>query len=425
MIGNAAVVIFGAVVGTYVTAHTVRFEAPGTPLELAFVFAAIGALLSVTMNWVVLKLALRPLDGITRTVEEVRKGSLRARVERDPFSDPQIETLRETLNAMLDQLDEHGERLRALSSQIIKAQEEERLRIARELHDETAQALASLLVRQRVAERSPDAASLQRTMADLRALTSEALEGVRRMALELRPTMLDDLGLVAAVEAFARQFSQRTGIPVEVRMARRPERLPPEVELSRSGSSRRRSRTWPATAAPAGPKSASEPAPAWSPSALPTTATASSWRPPWTAASAAWGCSACASARPWSAAGSAWTRRRVAAPRSAWRSRRRPRPGQRPSPTAPGTRPRPRPDCTAGLTGTHPDASPDHRCPEPGRRHGPLSTPGAEAGDLLGHPPGSAAILAAPVSNRGGQDGRAPRGSSSWHRSQNGHLVVH
>jgi signal transduction histidine kinase len=51
------------------------------------------------------------------------------------------------------------------------------------------------------------------------------------MALELRPTMLDDLGLVAAVEAFARQFSHRTGIPVDVRMTRRPERLPPEVEL--------------------------------------------------------------------------------------------------------------------------------------------------------------------------------------------------
>lgn len=231
MIGNAGVVIFGAVVGTYVTAHTVRYETAGTPLELVFVFAAIGALLSVAVNWVVLKLALRPLDGITRTIAAVRKGSLRARAERDPFSDPQIETLRETLNAMLDQLDEHGARLRALSSQIIKAQEEERLRIARELHDETAQALASLLVRQRVAERSPDHESLQRTMADLRVLTSEALEGVRRMALELRPTMLDDLGLVAAVEAFARQFSHRTGIPVDVRMSRRPERLPPEVEL--------------------------------------------------------------------------------------------------------------------------------------------------------------------------------------------------
>ncbi|MCC7370899.1 MAG: sensor histidine kinase [Chloroflexi bacterium] len=231
MVGNAGVVIFGAVVGTYVTTHTVRSESAGTPLELAFVFAAIGALLSVMVNWIVLKLALRPLDGITRTVEKVRKGNLRARVERDPFSDPQIETLRETMNAMLDRLDEHGARLRALSSQIINAQEEERLRISRELHDETAQALASLLVRQRVAERSPDPESLQRTMADLRVLTSEALEGVRRMALELRPTMLDDLGLVAAVEAFARQFSHRTGIPVDVRMTRRPERLPPDVEL--------------------------------------------------------------------------------------------------------------------------------------------------------------------------------------------------
>lgn len=231
IVGNAAVVLFGAVVGTYMTTYAVRMDRTDSPVELVFMFAAIGAALSVAVNWVVLKAALQPLNVITRTVEEVRKGNLRARAEPHPFTDPQIETLRETLNAMLDRLDEHGARLRALSSQIIKAQEEERLRISRELHDETAQALASLLVRQRLVERSTDAEALHRTMADLRALTSETLEGVRRMALELRPTMLDDLGLVAAVEAFARQFSQRTGIPVDVRMTRRPERLPPEVEL--------------------------------------------------------------------------------------------------------------------------------------------------------------------------------------------------
>jgi two-component system, NarL family, sensor histidine kinase UhpB len=231
MIGNCLIVILGAIVGTLVTARAVQGEIDERPIELVFVFAAIGAALSVAVNFLVLKAALRPLDGIARTVEEVRKGNLRARAEPDPFSDPQLETLRETLNAMLDRLDEDGERLRALSTQIMNAQEEERLRIARELHDETAQALASLLVRQRVAERSQDPETLQRTMADLRALTSEALEGVRRMALELRPTMLDDLGLVAALDAYARQFAQRTGIPVEVRATGRPERLPPETEL--------------------------------------------------------------------------------------------------------------------------------------------------------------------------------------------------
>jgi len=68
-------------------------------------------------------------------------------------------------------------------------------------------------------------------MADMRAVTSEALEGVRRMALELRPTMLDDLGLVAALDAYARQFTQRTHIQVELRATGRPDRLPPEVEL--------------------------------------------------------------------------------------------------------------------------------------------------------------------------------------------------
>jgi two-component system sensor histidine kinase UhpB len=231
LVGNCLIVFLGAVFGTLLTAQTVRATPDDSHVELVVVFAMIGAALSVAVNFVVLKAALRPLDVIARTVEEVRKGNLLARAERDPFSDPQLENLRETLNAMLDRLDEHGTRLRAMSSQIITAQEEERLRIARELHDETAQALASLLVRQRVAERSQDPEALQRTMADLRALTSDALEGVRRMALELRPTMLDDLGLVAALDACARQFSQRTGLPVEFRAIGRPERLPPEVEL--------------------------------------------------------------------------------------------------------------------------------------------------------------------------------------------------
>ncbi len=231
LVANCAIVFLGALFGTLLTAQTARGTPDNSYLELVFVFAAIGAGLSVVVNFVVLKVALRPLDCITRTVEEVRRGNLRARAERDPFSDPQMENLRETLNAMLDRLDEHGARLRAMSSQIINAQEEERLRIAHELHDETAQALASLLVRQRIVERSRDPETLQRTMADLRALTSDALEGVRRMALELRPTTLDDLGLVAALDACARQFSQRTGLAAEFRATGRPERLRPEAEL--------------------------------------------------------------------------------------------------------------------------------------------------------------------------------------------------
>ena len=235
LVANCAIVFLGALFGTLLTARTVRADPGEGHYELVFIFAAIGAGLSVVVNFAVLKIALRPLDGLTRTVEAVRKGNLRARAARDPFSDPQIENLRETLNAMLDRLDEHGARLRALSSQIITAQEQERLRIARELHDETAQTLASVLVRQRVAERTQDPEALRRAMADLRALTSDALEGVRRMALELRPTMLDDLGLVAALEAYARQVSQRAGPIIEFEaadgLADGSFRLPPEVEL--------------------------------------------------------------------------------------------------------------------------------------------------------------------------------------------------
>jgi two-component system sensor histidine kinase UhpB len=139
---------------------------------------------------------------------------------------------------VLDRLDEllvkaqrYQVRLRQMSSQVLTAQEEERKRIARELHDDTAQALTSVLVRLRLLERS--AAGDERLRAgitELRDLTGETLEGVRRMAIDLRPPMLDDLGLEAALQAFVQDFSHRWPVKAKFTSSRLG-RLPPEVEL--------------------------------------------------------------------------------------------------------------------------------------------------------------------------------------------------
>jgi two-component system sensor histidine kinase UhpB len=231
LVANGLIVLVGALAGTLLTAHIIRLHPEGSGAELVVLFGIAGFALSVAVNWVVLRVALRPLESIIHTVEQVRLGNFDARAESGLITDPQIETLRETINDTLNRLAQDRARVRAMSSQIITAQEEERLRIARELHDETAQALASLLVRQRVAERSADTETLHRTMTDLRALTSDALEGVRRLAFELRPTTLDDLGLVAALDASARQFAHRTGLQVDVRSACGVNRLPKETEL--------------------------------------------------------------------------------------------------------------------------------------------------------------------------------------------------
>ena len=101
-------------------------------------------------------------------------------------------------------------------NQVIAAQEEERKRIARELHDSTGQSLSSLLLGLRRLEEAADLESLRERVADLREIVSASLEEVRRMAWELRPSALDDLGLVAALKRYAADYRERNGIEVDL-----------------------------------------------------------------------------------------------------------------------------------------------------------------------------------------------------------------
>lgn len=127
---------------------------------------------------------------------------------------------------------EYHTRIQEMSSQVLTAHEAERKRIARELHDDTAQALTSILVRLRLLERTAGDAEILNNVEELRELTLSALDSVRRMAMDLRPAALDDLGLVPALQAYAERFSETWPTKVIVRVTdglRR--RLPPDVEL--------------------------------------------------------------------------------------------------------------------------------------------------------------------------------------------------
>lgn len=128
-------------------------------------------------------------------------------------------------------LAEANAQLQRLTSQVIDAQEEERRRISRELHDDTAQALTSVLLRMRLLARQPVPDHVREGLIEALEMTATALDGVRRMAIDLRPSTLDDLGLGPAVESYARAFSERTGIAVKVRVHANGERLPRDREL--------------------------------------------------------------------------------------------------------------------------------------------------------------------------------------------------
>jgi PAS domain S-box-containing protein len=120
-----------------------------------------------------------------------------------------------------------------LLEQVITAQEEEQRRIARELHDETGQALTSLLVGLRTLEEAPSLEASREHARELRRVTGETLEEVRRLARGLRPSALDELGLVAAVEQYALDYTQARGMSVDVRVRGfGPERLPEAIETA-------------------------------------------------------------------------------------------------------------------------------------------------------------------------------------------------
>ncbi len=145
LLGNCLVVVLGAGLGTFLTVQFARFEPDASPLWLVGSFMLVGTGLSLLVNYAVLKAAFQPLQALERTVLQVRRGNLSARAPIEASRDPLLQAFTVTLNAMLDTLERDRQQLQALSSQVIDAQEAERKRIARELHDETAQTLTSLV----------------------------------------------------------------------------------------------------------------------------------------------------------------------------------------------------------------------------------------------------------------------------------------
>jgi signal transduction histidine kinase len=116
---------------------------------------------------------------------------------------------------------------------VVTAQELERRRLARELHDETGQALTSILLGLRGLEDVRDEAALRTAVSEVRELVRSTLQDVRRLAVELRPKALDDFGLVAALERLTENFAEQTGMAIEfVPNLHGDGRFPPEVETA-------------------------------------------------------------------------------------------------------------------------------------------------------------------------------------------------
>jgi PAS domain S-box-containing protein len=133
------------------------------------------------------------------------------------------------------------ENLRFYLSQVLKAQEAERVRIARELHDDTAQALTGLSRRLDMLvdtlassgnQMPQEPQEIARRLEELREQSDGILEGVRRFSRDLRPSVLDDLGLLPALKWLATALEEQHGIAANIRVLGEQHRLPDEVELA-------------------------------------------------------------------------------------------------------------------------------------------------------------------------------------------------
>ena len=172
-----------------------------------------GILATVLVNGLVLRRRLAPLQAIIETMEHVdlSVGGLRADGDADT---EEVARLHAAFNRMMDRL-EH-ERFEAADA-VLAAQEDERARLARDLHDEVNQALTAVLLRlQATALAAPP--ELAEELRETQAVATQAMGELRRLSHELRPTALDDLGLAAALRTQIEMISARAGMDVRLQM---------------------------------------------------------------------------------------------------------------------------------------------------------------------------------------------------------------
>lgn len=225
LIANSLIIFAGATGGTWLASQLGTNSLYPTALVI---FVAVGWLVSVALNFVLLQIAFRPLMDLGKVMSRVQAGE---RSQRAPLTgfDREADQLAMTFNMMLEAIDEAN---RQRATQIINAMEEERKRIARELHDETSQVLTSLLISLAILEESITTQEARDRIAETRTLAHRTLRAIRNLSIDLRPSALDDLGLLPALRWYIKEYQQKFSLVVDFQASGFKERLSTEMETA-------------------------------------------------------------------------------------------------------------------------------------------------------------------------------------------------
>lgn len=223
--------VFAANAAVFALAFALLALAPitihaSTRLE-ELVLLLVGLVVMLVVDLLLIRQALGPLArlaAVMRTVDLLHPGRRAVGFDR---SSTEVLALADAFNEMLERLEDER---RDSSARVLAAQEHERLRIARELHDEIGQTLTAVALRAEHAagQGGPE----RRDLAELAEVVQQSLQDVRRISRELRPEALDELGLVNALIALCARVSEQSGLRIHRRLEGGLPELSGEVELA-------------------------------------------------------------------------------------------------------------------------------------------------------------------------------------------------
>lgn len=231
VIANTIVATVGFLSIAWITYYATQ---QGTTPWTILLFVVAGIVISLVLNITLVKTALIPLGELQRFSAGIKSLSIHQKNLVLTNPDPDTCQLANTLVDIIHQLESNNERLRIISERAISAQEEERRRIARWLHDDTGQALLSLIINLEYIEKKvpPDHVDLKETIAKATQLSKQTLDELRVIIYGLRPSILDDLGLGPAIRWYARSKLEEAGINVNVNIPENTLDLSPRLRTS-------------------------------------------------------------------------------------------------------------------------------------------------------------------------------------------------